>query len=287
MNCPLCGGAIVPLFTKSGPAGEFQIDRCRGCGFAFVNPTPSLDYIVEFYSTAGHGEGRTHRSAADALAAEAKSPNSTIDAARIAAKLAGMTPARRVLDIGCGYGFFSRALQGQGFACQALEIAEQERSVARELLGFEPRACTFEDFQGGPFDAAVMSQVLEHAREPLAWLDKAYSLLAPGGVLAVALPNFNALITDVLGPRDPYVTPPAHLNYFSPANLAAAARRVGFESAEVGSLSRIPAEVFNRRLGPLGAAGRTIFNFASGPLDVLGKGVMIQAYFRRPATAAA
>jgi SAM-dependent methyltransferase len=281
--CTLCDGPISRVFTKEGPAGIFQIDRCRRCGFAFVNPTPSLEYIVGYYSTAGHGEGVMHRTAAEAVAAEDASPNSTLDAARVAGNLARLTAGRKALDVGCGYGFFSRALQQCGFACEALEIADRERRIASELLGFEPQASTFEDFQGGAYDAIVMSQVLEHAREPLAWLDKAYSLLIPGGVLAIALPNFGGLVTDVLGPRDPYVTPPEHLNYFTPRNLTAAARRVGFEPAEVGSLSRISPEVFSRRLGVLGRVGHLAFELASVPLDALGKGVMIQAYLRCPA----
>ena len=51
--CPVCGSSVGAWRSKETPYGVFLIDRCSGCGFAFVNPRPSLDYLIEFYGHFG------------------------------------------------------------------------------------------------------------------------------------------------------------------------------------------------------------------------------------------
>lgn len=278
ITCPLCDGAIRPKFSKKTVDGRFDVNECARCGFLFVNPTPSEASIIEFYSTAGHGE-RSHSDPAAALLAEQASPHSTIDARRIAATLASLTSGRRLLDVGCGYGFMSKAAQDIGFQCLQIEIASDELRAAKQLFGFQPEQVTFEGYEGTNFDAIIMSQVLEHARQPKEWLLKASQLLNSGGALAIALPNFSALTTDILQARDPYVTPPAHLNYFSEGNLRQAAEAAGFKQVHTETVSRYPRSAFVRKFGPLAPPLHAIFNVIAASLDSVGKGVMLNSFF--------
>jgi len=280
--CPLCGGGLAPLFGKTAGARTYAIVRCTACRFAFVNPTPSHRFIVDFYAHAGHGDYALPTAAA-VLAAERDDPNTVIDAARIVGNLKAMTRGRSLLDVGCGYGLFALEARRQGFDIDAIEIAATERAIAGELLGFTPRAETLEAFAPGrTYDAIILSQVLEHAREPMQWLERVHALLAPGGVAAIALPNFASIFTDVLKARDPYVTPPAHLNYFGAGNLAQAAARCGLTVIKSETVTRLPKRAFTRRFG--GRAGlllHRLFALAAPALDVAGKGNMLNVYARR------
>jgi 2-polyprenyl-3-methyl-5-hydroxy-6-metoxy-1,4-benzoquinol methylase len=280
--CQVCGGPISLVFKKAAEAGVFDIVRCRDCGFAFVNPTPSLQFITDFYADAGHGN-YSLRSAQAVLAQEKDDPNSVVDAVRIVANLKTMAPGRNLLDVGCGYGLFSREALRRGFSVDAIEIANTERAIATQILPFAPIPVTFEDFRPQrKYDAAILSQILEHAREPNGWMRKLRELLNPDGVAAIALPNFGSMITDALKDRDPFVTPPTHLNYFSVKSLAELARRNGFTVLRIHSLTRILKRAFTRRFGRLlGRALHRGFCLVSPVFDVPRKGNMLNMYIRR------
>ena len=99
---------------------------------------------------------------------------------------------------------------------------------------------------GEPFDAIHCAQVLEHVLDPEACVARIASLLAPGGVAFVEVPNdFNVLQETArakLGKAAWWVAPDHHLNYFDGASLAALLARHGLE--EVDRVASFPIEMF-------------------------------------------
>ena len=165
-----------------------------------------------FYATSGHRRDAPDAGASlDAvLRSEREFPNSTVDARRmihtVRSLLRDQTGDRpALLDVGCGYGFFSREASAQGFAVTAIELASAERAIARSIADLEALNVPFEKFEApaASYSAILMSQILEHALDVHEWLEKARSLLREGGVIAIALPNFGSLIRRVLRGEDP------------------------------------------------------------------------------------
>jgi len=75
LQCPICQKGIDNWRIKKTKVGSFNIDRCVNCGYAFVNPRPNIEYLMNYYSKLGHGE---EEMAEEILDREAKEPNSTI-----------------------------------------------------------------------------------------------------------------------------------------------------------------------------------------------------------------
>src|SRR5580698_1364714 len=50
LKCPLCAGPINWWAVKVRAGQEFQYDRCGDCGFAFVNPRPTMAALSRYYS---------------------------------------------------------------------------------------------------------------------------------------------------------------------------------------------------------------------------------------------
>lgn len=91
------------------------------------------------------------------------------------------------------------------------------------------------------FDIVTIWHVLEHVPDPRAVLQKVYSLLKPGGILFLAVPNEeNFFIRDRFGKAkgSPFASlrigGEIHLTYFRPATLHTTLRAAGFRVIDFG-----------------------------------------------------
>jgi len=266
--------------------------RCKLCNFAFVNPRPSLQNITDFYTTKQVNYG--NKTLNDVLRDEIKCPNSSIDAQRMIKTIADLIRAKtevpKFLDVGCGYGFFSKQALSQGFDVTALEIATEDALLAEQMTGVKPIHSTFENFSNDHlYDAVLMSQILEHVFDANGWIQKARELLAPDGILALATPNFSSFARLLLDHRDPYISPPVHLNFFSPGSLSTLLNKHHFRVEKIQWASRISAR---SSIGTL--KNNRTFELICGQIDTLAKpvlrtldsfhlGIMINVYARKRA----
>lgn len=106
-----------------------------------------------------------------------------------------------MLDVGAGDGTLLDALRESGRDALGLErVSARADVLANEIEEVE-----------GEFAAVVMWHSLEHLRRPGAALVAAADLLAPGGVLVVALPNSDSLQARAFGDRWLALDLPRHL----------------------------------------------------------------------------
>ncbi|HEX8066684.1 MAG TPA: class I SAM-dependent methyltransferase [Thermoleophilaceae bacterium] len=141
-----------------------------------------------------------------------------------------------LVDLGCWVGFLPAEARDRGWDALGVEPSEFASRYARERLGVEVvRAGLFEaDLPSGRFDAAVMGDVIEHLPRPADALDRVADLLAPGGVLHLALPDAGSRLARRMGPRWWSVIP-THVQYFTRASLLTLLRRRGFEPLWAGT----------------------------------------------------
>lgn len=109
--------------------------------------------------------------------------------------------ARRILDLGCSSGALGAALKRApgapadrevvGIELDAAYAADARRRLDRVVEGdLEALAASDAALADlGRFDVLVAGDVLEHLREPEVVLRRFASLLPPGGVVVVSLPN--------------------------------------------------------------------------------------------------
>lgn len=145
-------------------------------------------------------------------------------------------PPARVLEAGCGLGYFTVALNARGY--DAVGVDWGRRTIDRVARRFPHIEFTHGDvrllpYPDGSFDAVYSPGVCEHFEEgPEPVLREAFRLLKPGGVAFVSTPCLNRLRQRRW--RGNHL-PPAGDFYqylFTPHGMAQTLQRIGFTSID-------------------------------------------------------
>jgi SAM-dependent methyltransferase len=135
---------------------------------------------------------------------------------------------RRVLEVGCGSGTFTRLLADRGVAVTGMDIEERFVAAARRAT----QGCANVDLRvgdicaqdwDGEFDSVIMLDVLEHLDNDRQMLDRLHRALTPGGRIIVKVPAFawlNGTLDAAVG----------HRRRYTKAGLRAHLEAAGFDS---------------------------------------------------------
>jgi SAM-dependent methyltransferase len=221
-RCGVCGGSGQPFRSKHG----FTVLRCVRCNNAYV-PESTVPADLEDMYSKGYFEGEQSTGYPSYLA------DSPLILENFKSRLAAIerlgTRGRRLLDVGAAYGLFLKVARDAGWDASGVEIAPDCAVEAAKLSG-APVVCG--DFTEvpltGPFDVIVMLDVIEHFRDPVQVMRRAFELLAPSGYLVIDTGDFDTAWARILGNRWYFLDPPQHLFYFSRRGLLSALRDAGF-----------------------------------------------------------
>jgi SAM-dependent methyltransferase len=194
--------------------------RCTRCGVATTSPWPSDERLADAYAVWYRPEAGRFSGIGDAVLRRTRSA--------LANRLHKFLPPGPVLDVGAGDGTLVGAFRRHG----------------REATGVDPyasgssphvRAVEFEDMTGA-WSAVIFWHSLEHLRRPVRALRHAASLVLPGGVLVVAVPNATSLQARLFGDRWLALDLPRHLVHISPQALLSQVEALGFRVERVSYL---------------------------------------------------
>jgi SAM-dependent methyltransferase len=250
-RCWICGGAsLAPMHAAAFDLAEYRsqdpplaaysgasvaIVRCRGCGFGQPAALPALpaffDRLYDQRWSDRWIEGEHHARYKDAIFAD------------ILSALARRLPPerRRLLDVGAHAGRFLAAARRAGWHAEGLELNPKTAAFAAEATGSPVHRGSVHTFDaGGGYDAVTLTDVLEHIPDPRAVLRRVARCLAPGGWVAVKVPNApaqrikeRARAIVVRGYRPRLADNLVHVNHFSPRSLKRALEAEGFRDVTV------------------------------------------------------
>ena len=222
ISCHLCLGRQFRSFAREG---EWQYVRCLKCGLIFLQPQPSAEYLQDHYQdylpTDPQSAASWRRLMAQVFAKSVELIEEVIPV------------SGRLLDVGCGYGFFLEEMASRGWRAEGIEISAAGLSHAREKLGLEvsDKPMPRPDWPDGCFDVITLFYVIEHLKEPRTVLEEACRLLRPGGLLLLRWPH-TAPIVRLLKPwaeRLKLYQAPSHLFDFSPLTIYKILDQSGFK----------------------------------------------------------
>lgn len=105
--------------------------------------------------------------------------------------MAGLRPGMRVLDVGCGTGFFTQGVLQRTEDAVGLDITPEQLRRARRKLAIPLVRGDAErlPFREGSFDACVSAGSVEYWPSPLRALQEMHRVLRPGGIALVGGPT--------------------------------------------------------------------------------------------------
>ena len=231
-NCRLCNSKLFsePLLQLKGmpkaaqyfpKENEFKKDKgivlkiyqCSLCGLVQL-PAKPVDYFKEVITASSLSE---------------KTRLSRLNIIKKIVDKFGLK-GKKVLDIGTGKGEMLDILKEAGFKTTGIEASLKSvkvgRSCGRKIInGY---IGSINKISGGPFDAFVSFNYLEHLPKPDKVIKNIYNNTTPNAVGFVTVPNLEYLLKT----RCFYEFVADHLSYFTKKTLTYAFEKNGFEVQE-------------------------------------------------------
>jgi 2-polyprenyl-3-methyl-5-hydroxy-6-metoxy-1,4-benzoquinol methylase len=297
-HCPICQSQNIAYsftgVTNRNPAEgkEWVVFQCGDCNHAFMNPQPDWSDLQPYYSESYDAYDPNHGSSSD-------SEQETISLAQRQGEWRHVQlpiEGKRVLDVGCGGGYFLRIARQLGAITQGVEPSDAGSALTRQqgLAVFQgmltdylaSNTCTQD------FDIITSSHVVEHVPSPVETLREMKSILATSSYIWLAVPNAQCYFSRELGKNWHSRDLPYHLHQFSLQSLAKAGELAGLHlrrqytyslpTATAASLTQYLRKKYflpqrlTRKIGPLNT---TIAGKLAHKLDTLNDGEAIIAEF--------
>lgn len=226
-NCIVCDGGPLRPMPRYQAA---HLVRCANCGLVFSGQRPEDEELAAHYRDYGTAwfdseiTRQRYRELLDSFEAFRRT--------------------NRILDMGCGAGYFLEEAAKRGWEAYGSEFGELPLEMSRGR-GFTvvPAPLSDGSFPEGHFDVVTSFEVVEHLRDPREEARVLARLLRPGGLFYCTTPNFDAATRRLLGSSWQIIEYPEHLIYFTVDTLKSWLGRAGFIDAQVTTSGLSPEAV--------------------------------------------
>lgn len=271
-KCGICGGARYYLVYQNRPTrsaespanrayaiSEIELEkpnkvvRCMSCGIVYAMSSETLSQITRDYETMEDS---------DYLLEE----KGRREQARIVlSQIRKFKKHGRILDIGCGPGFFLDEARKQGWEVSGVDLSSWSKGHCKDHFAIDIHRGVLETagFSERSFDAVVMNDFIEHVSDPKATLEEVRRILKNDGVIYLSTPDIESALSRALRAKwwgiNKY-----HLFYFSKKTLERLFQIVGFKSLHYYPYPRVfSLNYWVKRLRPYPVFIRAPFEFFS------------------------
>jgi 2-polyprenyl-3-methyl-5-hydroxy-6-metoxy-1,4-benzoquinol methylase len=214
---------LVCSSTRLTPLSGYErahLCRCGACGFVFAQRIPTEQELNQFYS--GYGSNNY------------LSPLTIKRYHELLDKMEPFRKTNKLMDVGCGNGFFLEVAKERGWEVYGTEYAPrlveicQSKGINMQQGKLDPTL-----FENESFDVITSFEVLEHINTPREEIAHFYQLLRKGGLVYLTTPNFNSLLRYKLKSQYNVIAYPEHLSYYTPRTLSKLFRTSGFKPLKI------------------------------------------------------
>jgi 2-polyprenyl-3-methyl-5-hydroxy-6-metoxy-1,4-benzoquinol methylase len=251
--CPICAASTRPTSVRARDMvvtgdGPFEVVECEACQFGLTVPQLSPAELGRYYAEAYYEDfyehSGKHRGALAQLRDRLRGWSAN---RRNGAPPFGFADKRRgqVLDVGCGSGELLGHFAARGWTTYGIDPSGAAVAAAARRGAAVHEGTLFDHpWEEERFTAITFQHSLEHVEDPVGSLERARSLLEPGGVLAIAVPNWASWQRRRFGDMWAMLDLPRHQQHFSPTALKRLAAKLDLTVDEAGTRSNAIATAY-------------------------------------------
>jgi len=227
---------------------HYQTLKCENCGLIFSSPILPLSKIASLYrkSVCSYDEQISYTT------------KTYVD---IFKKIEKNTPKNpKVLDIGCGNGFFLDALTKIGInnvygVEPSLKMAVQASKKIRNNIKvdiFKPN-----QFPDNFFNVISCFHTLDHVTDPNKFIRSTWNALAPGGYALFVVHNTDSIFAKIFGERWP-IFDIEHIYLFNPNTLTSLFSKYKFKDIRTFNVKNVYPLSYYAKMVPLPAGAKNM-----------------------------
>jgi 2-polyprenyl-3-methyl-5-hydroxy-6-metoxy-1,4-benzoquinol methylase len=251
--CPLC---TSPKFKEILHKGKYGLTKCANCSLIFTNPRPTSDEVPDLY---GKSYMANLESVRPILLRICENRLSFVEKFK---------NGGRLLDVGCGNGYFLEPAHRRGWEIFGTETSEYCVNYCKEEFGISIQSGEIfkANFPSDYFDIITIWHTLEHVRNPLDYLLEFNRILKNDGLLFILVPNVRFLLNHLKGwswiAKSEIME---HLYFFSTDSLEYMLQKSHFKAIYkgIGNIESIRSCFREKVIKVFSVVGR-IFYFLSG-----------------------
>jgi cyclopropane fatty-acyl-phospholipid synthase-like methyltransferase len=213
------------------------VQVCARCHLEFLHPQPDDAALAAIYDESYFLHGQV------AEAEERMSSMKRATAVRYMDMIGHMLPGRgrRLLEIGCGHGDMLVEASMRGYEVAGVEFSAHAVEIANRRLGRSAVSAgsigTIE-LPAEYFDVVAFADVIEHLRDPKAFLQRVHAVLKPGGMAVLITPSLDSWSRRTMGTKwIEYKV--EHLFYFSRRSIWELLRSCAFHEIGIQSNRKV------------------------------------------------
>lgn len=233
-HCLLCGAdTLDPVYLAKdrhyGILGIYKIVRCTQCSLMFLNPMYSDEELSALYPSDYYAyQDKFHPS-------RWKNVLKSLVGIRGGTRDPRFRIPGKMLDLGCGSGWFLRDMRDRGWKVFGVEINRAAAELGQRQAGLDifPGTLSQANFPSNFFDYIRANHSFEHISCPSQTLEQIYRILRPRGKVLIGVPNVAGLNAKLFQQYWWYLGAPVHPVTYSVGTLSALLRKHRFEVEKV------------------------------------------------------
>jgi 2-polyprenyl-3-methyl-5-hydroxy-6-metoxy-1,4-benzoquinol methylase len=132
----------------------------------------------------------------------------------------GVRKTNRLLDIGCGIGYFLEVAKQRGWEVFGTEFTDKAIEICTSKgIKMHKGPLNPDNYPAESFDVITSFEVIEHINAPNPEVSNISKLLRKDGLFYITTPNFNSTLRYYLGPKYNVIGWPEHLSYYTPSTI--------------------------------------------------------------------
>jgi SAM-dependent methyltransferase len=223
MKCYVCAGAC----NKDVMFARYTYWKCSNCFTSQVLPQPDSESLETYYDLfhLSEGAGGMYDEVEDRMKADFPTK---VKMAITYAK----TKNPRLLDVGCGKGFFVKAALDSNIQAEGIDLSNSGIEYAVKSLRVPATTGRIQDHKTKgwkeSFDVVTLWATIEHLPDPLSVIHAIHDCLKPGGILLCDTGLGHNVWERFLPGHNQWYDAPQHLFVFSEQGLVSLLEQCGF-----------------------------------------------------------